>query len=62
MRSDGIEVQVGSFDNSNGTCNTSEELSKTTMAIPIWSGMDEHEIETVISKILKGVETYDNIK
>ena len=47
MRNNGIEVNVGSFDNSNGTCNISEELSKTTLALPIWPGMTRDELETV---------------
>jgi dTDP-4-amino-4,6-dideoxygalactose transaminase len=49
MRKLGIEVQIGSFDNSNGTCEVSKELSKTTLALPIWPGMTEEMIETVTS-------------
>jgi dTDP-4-amino-4,6-dideoxygalactose transaminase len=51
MRRKGIEVQVGSFDNSNGTCSISEELSKTTLALPIWPGMTREMIETVASEL-----------
>jgi dTDP-4-amino-4,6-dideoxygalactose transaminase len=51
MRRKGIEVQVGSFDNSNGTCRISEELSKTTLALPIWPGMTREMIETVASEL-----------
>jgi dTDP-4-amino-4,6-dideoxygalactose transaminase len=51
MRRKGIEVQVGSFDNSHGTCSISEELSKTTLALPIWPGMTREMIETVASEL-----------
>jgi dTDP-4-amino-4,6-dideoxygalactose transaminase len=47
MRDHGIEVQVGSFDNSGGICSMSKELSKTTLALPIWPGMTEEMIGTV---------------
>jgi dTDP-4-amino-4,6-dideoxygalactose transaminase len=56
MRNDGIEVHVGSFDNSNGACNISEELSKTTLALPIWPGMIKDELET-ISECLSHMST-----
>ena len=51
MRRKGIEVQVGSYDNSHGTCSVSEELSKTTLALPIWPGMTREMIETVASEL-----------
>jgi dTDP-4-amino-4,6-dideoxygalactose transaminase len=51
MRRKGIEVQVGSYDNSHGTCSISEELSKTTLALPIWPGMTREMIETVASEL-----------
>jgi len=56
MRRKGIEVQVGSFDNSNRTCNVSNELASTTLALPIWPGMTMDELET-ISECLSYVST-----
>ena len=56
MREEGIEVQVGSFDSSNGACSISEELSMTTLALPIWPGMTRDELET-ISECLSHMST-----
>jgi perosamine synthetase len=52
MRAAGIEVQVGSYDNSNGRCQTSFCLGKTTLALPIWSApMPGETIEKVVEEL-----------
>jgi len=52
MRAAGIEVQVGSYDNSNGKCKVSSELARTTLALPIWSApMPEETIEKVVEEL-----------
>jgi len=51
MRNDRIECQVGSYDNSDGTCKVSEELAKTTLALPIWPGMTKEMVERVVTTL-----------
>lgn len=51
MRNNGIEVQVGSYDNSNGECRNSAELARTTLALPIWPGMMRDDVELVAEEL-----------
>jgi perosamine synthetase len=51
MREKGIEVTIGSYDNSEGSCKNSAVLAKTTLALPIWPGMDETMIERVVTTL-----------
>ena len=52
MRAAGIECTLGSYDNSNGRCKVSQELSKTTLALPCWSApMPEETIEKVVEEL-----------
>jgi len=62
MRSIGIEVQIGSFDNSNGNCETSKLLANTTIALPIWPGLNESDTMMIANEISKRVKKYGNIK
>ena len=51
MRANGIEVQVGSYDNSHGACKNSAQLAKTTLALPIWTEMTMEDIDLVINAL-----------
>lgn len=51
MRRAGIEVQVGSYDQSNGSCKNSAELARTTLALPIWPEMVLDDIELVVNAL-----------
>ena len=51
MRRAGIEVQVGSYDQSNGSCKNSAELARTTIALPIWPEMVLDDIELVVNAL-----------
>jgi dTDP-4-amino-4,6-dideoxygalactose transaminase len=53
MKNGGVECQIGSYDNSNGRCKNSAILAKTTIALPIWVGMTEEDVE-YITEILNG--------
>lgn len=51
MREHGTEVQVGSYDNSNGRCKNSAKLARTTLALPIWPRMSYCEVRTVVYEL-----------
>lgn len=51
MRANGIEAQVGSYDQSNGTCKNSARLAATTLALPIWPEMTLEDIDMVINAL-----------
>jgi len=51
MRRAGIEVQVGSYDQSNGSCKNSAHLARTTLALPIWPEMTMEDIDLVINAL-----------
>lgn len=51
MRANGIEAQVGSYDQSNGTCKNSARLAATTLALPIWPEMTMEDIDLVINAL-----------
>ena len=51
MRANGIEVQVGSYDQSHGACKNSAQLAKTTLALPIWTEMTMEDIDLVINAL-----------
>jgi len=51
MIAKGIEVQVGSFDNSGGACKVSAELAATTLALPIYAGMYDEDVERVVTTL-----------
>ena len=51
MRANGIEVQVGSYDNSHGACKNSAQLAKTTLALPILTEMTMEDIDLVINAL-----------
>jgi dTDP-4-amino-4,6-dideoxygalactose transaminase len=48
----GIETQVGSFDNSEGKNEISRELAKKTLALPIWPTMTRHEVSMVAEELI----------
>jgi dTDP-4-amino-4,6-dideoxygalactose transaminase len=62
LRSMGIEVQIGSYDCSNGHCETSKLLSETTIALPIWPGLSKQNIEMIAHEVETRVEKYGNIR
>lgn len=51
MRANGIEVQVGSYDQSHGACKNSAHLARTTLALPIWPEMTTEDIDLVINAL-----------
>jgi len=51
MKELGIETQIGSYDNSKGTCETSDMLAKTTIALPIWPGMTNEIIQYITDNL-----------
>lgn len=51
MRANGIEVQVGSYDQSHGACKTSARLARTTLALPIWPEMTLEDMDMVINTL-----------
>jgi perosamine synthetase len=51
MRENEIEVQVGSYDQSNGSCVNSAQLAATTLALPIWPEMTLEDIDLVINAL-----------
>ena len=51
MRKNGIEVQVGSYDQSHGACKNSAQLARTTLALPIWPEMTLEDIDLVINAL-----------
>jgi len=51
MIENGIEVQVGSYDQSKGKCKNSAELARTTLALPIWTEMTLEDIDIVINAL-----------
>ena len=51
MRANGIEVQVGSYDQSHGACKNSAQLAKTTLALPIWTEMTLEDMDLVINTL-----------
>ena len=50
-RKAGIEVQVGSYDQSHGACKNSAQLARTTLALPIWPEMTMEDIDLVINAL-----------
>jgi len=56
MRTKGIECQVGSYDNSHGGCITSAYLAARTIALPIWSGMFDNEINKVVEGLKECIQ------
>jgi len=50
-RKAGIEVQVGSYDQSHGACKNSAQLARTTLALPIWPEMTLEDIDLVINAL-----------
>ncbi len=51
MKKNEIECTIGSYDNSLGQCETSHELERTTLALPIWPGMSKNVIKHVVEKL-----------
>jgi len=57
MRANGIEVQVGSYDNSGGRCEISKNLALTTLALPIYPTLNEIEINYITETLRKCLST-----
>jgi perosamine synthetase len=55
MRLWGIEVQIGSYDNSEGGCPESARLARTTLALPIWPGMNYSQVENVVDALCNAI-------
>lgn len=51
MRAAGIEVQIGSWNWGGKSCPVSEELSRTTLALPIYPQMTSEDIKKVVEEL-----------